>query len=199
MKSYTVTGIHCGNCVAKINAALAKLGAYKLVETTTTTPETRNPDTPTSLYPLYLIATFIAVGALAGAHTWQTWATNFMAGFFLVFSFFKLLNLKGFADAYATYDLLAAKSRTYALAYPFIELALGLAFTFRLFPTIANVLTLALMLFGSLGVARALLQKRRIQCACLGTVLNLPMTHITLAEDLLMATMAALMLAFPHI
>ena len=32
-----------------------------------------------------------------------------MGGFFVAFSFFKLLNLPAFADAYATYDV-AAKS-----------------------------------------------------------------------------------------
>ncbi|MFZ1498185.1 MAG: heavy metal-associated domain-containing protein, partial [Saprospiraceae bacterium] len=33
----------------------------------------------------------------------------FMAGFFLVFSFFKFLNLKGFAESYAMYDVVAKR------------------------------------------------------------------------------------------
>jgi hypothetical protein len=32
------------------------------------------------------------------------------------------------------------------------------------------------MLVGILGVSQALFQKGRIQCACLGTVFNLPMS-----------------------
>jgi hypothetical protein len=51
------------------------------------------------------------------------------------------------------------------------------------------------MLVSVVGVTQALLQKRRIQCACLGTVFNLPMTKVTFMEDALMAGMALVMLA----
>jgi hypothetical protein len=37
--------------------------------------------------------------------------------------------------------------------------------------------------------------KRKFQCACLGAVFNLPMSTITLVEDLLMVGMAGAMLA----
>ena len=40
--------------------------------------------------------------------------TYFMAGFFIVFSGFKLLDLKGFAEGYSTYDLLAQKVFSYS-------------------------------------------------------------------------------------
>ena len=53
----------------------------------------------------------------------------------------------------------------------------------------------AVMSVGAIGVARTLLRKDRIQCACLGTVFNLPMSRITLVEDLLMAGMSAVMIA----
>ena len=43
-------------------------------------------------------------------------------------------------------------------------------------------------------VTQALLQKRKIRCACLGTILKLPMSGITLLEDLLMGVMALVML-----
>ena len=117
-----------------------------------------------------------------------------MAGFFLVFSFFKLLDLRGFADAYQSYDILARRSRAWALAYPFVELALGIAYLTRWQPVPTNIATLALMLVGSVGVLRAVLDKRAIRCACLGTALNLPMTTVTLVEDLGMAAMAGVML-----
>ena len=53
---------------------------------------------------------------------------------------------------------------------------------------------LRLMLIGTVGVLQSLLAKRTIQCACLGAVFNLPMSWVTLVEDLLMAGMAAGML-----
>ena len=37
------------------------------------------------------------------------WMRHFMAGFFLTFSFFKMLNLKGFKDSYLMYDIVARK------------------------------------------------------------------------------------------
>ncbi len=122
-----------------------------------------------SLYPLILIVAFIAGTAalttgLRGAGrggewswSWHTLMLDFMAGFFLVFSFFKLLDLRGFADAYQSYDVLARRSRAYALAYPFLELALGVAYLVRWQPTITNSVALGLMLIGSVGVLRAIL------------------------------------------
>jgi copper chaperone CopZ len=158
---------------------------------------------PPSLYPLGLIVAYIATTAalatfLRGDGAWPTFMLDFMAGFFLVFSFFKLLDIRGFADAYQSYDILARRSRAYAFAYPFIELALGIAYLVRWQPTVTNAATLALMLIGSVGVLRAVLNKRRIRCACLGTALNLPMTTVTLVEDLGMAGMAAAALVWSH-
>src|SRR5687768_2232805 len=45
-----------------------------------------------------------------------------------LFSVFKLINIKGFADGLQKYDPLAQKARAYAYAVPFIELGLGLTY-----------------------------------------------------------------------
>lgn len=58
-----------------------------------------------------------------------------------------------------------------------------------------NAVTLAVMSVGPVGVVRALLARRKVRCACLGAVFNLPMSYVTLAEDALKAAMAAVMLA----
>jgi hypothetical protein len=65
-------------------------------------------------------------------------------------------------------------------------------------PVPTNIVTLVVMLIGSIGVLRAVLYKRRIRCACLGTSLNLPMTTVTIVEDLGMAAMAAAALIWAH-
>ncbi len=161
--------------------------------------EAATSETPESLYPLFLIVGFIAgtVGlvAMQSGH-WDTSVVmrHFMAGFFLVFSFFKFLDLRGFADAYGGYDLVARALPGWAWAYPFVELGLGVAYLLALAPLLVNGVTLVLMLIGAAGVLKALLHKRAIRCACLGTALNLPMTKVTLVEDLTMAAMAAAML-----
>lgn len=119
---------------------------------------------------------------------------NFMAGFFLVFSGLKLMDIAGFARGYGMYDLLAAKVPAYGYVYPLLELALGLAYLTRFQMHATNVVTLVLMTFSALGVARSLVQKKQFQCACLGTLLKVPLTKVALIEDLLMAVMAAIML-----
>ena len=151
--------------------------------------------------PLLLIAGYIALASFAGTTAvgragfdWSVWMTNVMAGFFLVFSAFKFLNLKGFSEAYATYDLGAKAWAPWGTIYPFLELLLGCAYLFRWNLPLTNVATILLMGFSSLGVIQALSKKQTIRCACLGTVLNVPMSTITLVEDLAMVGMAALAL-----
>ena len=151
-------------------------------------------------WPLFIVIGLIvlvpAVVAInEGTFVWQSVMMNFMAGFFLVFSGFKLLDLKGFAEGYSTYDLLAKKVYGYGYVYPFIELGLGLAYLTRFELTITNWITLVVMIFSSLGVAKSMLKKQKIMCACLGTFLKVPLTKITLVEDFSMAAMALAMLA----
>jgi copper chaperone CopZ len=119
---------------------------------------------------------------------------HFMAGFFLVFSFFKLLNLKGFAESYVMYDVIAKKIPIWAYMYAFIELALGIAYTVDFNPTITNLATLIVMGVSIIGVLQSVLNKKKIQCACLGAVFNLPMSTVTIIEDALMIVMSAIML-----
>jgi len=123
----------------------------------------------------------------------QSIAYDFMGIFFIIFSSFKIINLKNFAQVYATYDLIAKRSRIYAQAYPFIELSLGILYIMRLYLWQTNVITLIVMLVSAAGVAYELSKGKEITCACLGMVFKVPMTYVTLAEDLLMALMALIM------
>lgn len=145
-------------------------------------------------YPLLLIVGLIALVSMKEAFTFHHWMMHFMAGFFIVFSFFKLLDLKGFANTFATYDLLAAHSKAYGYVYPFLELALGFMFLFQFELTIALWASIILLGFGTIGVVKAVLSKQEIRCACLGTVLNLPMSQVTIVENTAMIVMSLWML-----
>jgi hypothetical protein len=118
----------------------------------------------------------------------------FMAGFFIVFSFFKLLDIPAFAMAYSSYDLLAARWQGWGYVYPFVELALGVAYLVNFNPLLTNWATVIVMGFSAIGVIRAVMNKTRIQCACLGTVFKLPMSTVTIVEDVGMVAMALWML-----
>jgi copper chaperone CopZ len=118
---------------------------------------------------------------------------HFMAGFFLVFSFFKLLNIKGFAESYVMYDVLAKAIPAWAYLYAFVELGLGIANVINFNPLITNLTTLVVMTISIIGVLQSVLNKKKIQCACLGAVFNLPMSTVTIIEDALMIVMSGTM------
>lgn len=242
LNRYTISGMHCGGCVAKVekalnpfagkvevsldpprvllegnhatveelNRALALVGDYRLEEEppipaaaapapAPSTAEETGASWFATYRPLlliigYILLTTLAIQAASGAFDGTVWMIHFMAGFFLVFSFFKMLNLRDFANSYAMYDLLAMRWHGYGYIYPFIELGLGVAYVLHWQPFYTNLATFFVMSFSSLGVIRAVASRQKIRCACLGAVFNLPMSTVTIIEDVLMAAMAGWML-----
>ena len=149
------------------------------------------------LKPLLLIFAYLFTTAyLLNFRDWDTGRAmlDFMGLFYIVFSFFKLLDLKGFPDSFRMYDPLAKAVPAYGWIYPFLELALGLMFLFRYQVSIALWTTILILGMTTFGVAKTLLDKKSIRCACLGTALKLPMTEATLIENTIMLIMAIWML-----
>lgn len=139
---------------------------------------------------IFLLAYIIAINF--GGLSLGNYLRMFMGSFFLAFGLFKLLDLKGFAVSYMGYDIIARRLSWYGYLYPFIELALALGyFTNWLF---TDWFTLILMAIGSIGVFKELLRGSKIKCACLGTYIKLPLTTVSLVEDVVMGLMALLMI-----
>lgn len=161
-------------------------------------PFSTSPEAPSKLqqlFPLFLIFGYLIAGVIYlnyPSFKLQAIAHDFMGLFFIVFSFFKFLDYKGFPASFARYDPIAKKSITYAKVYPFIELGLGVAFLLRWQLQLAIGLTFVLLLSTTIGVLKALIYKRTIDCACLGTALKLPMTEATLIENLIMLAMCVI-------
>ena len=107
---------------------------------------------------------------------------------------FKFFDMEGFSDGFQMYDLLAKRVRIYAYVYPFIELGLGLGYLSYWRPIVIYSATIFVLTFGSIGVLRALFKGLDIECACMGTVLHVPLSTVALVEDLGMVAMAAAML-----
>ena len=59
---------------------------------------------PILLIFFYVTLVSIIVASSVNGFDWMTGMRVFMSGFFLAFSFFKMLDLNGFADNYASYD-----------------------------------------------------------------------------------------------
>ena len=189
--------------VETLKEALKDYPKYQLAESAITTPIVAFEEESKSWFETYkpLLLIFIYITAVSvyaawydGGLNWMKFMQIFMAGFFLVFSFFKLLDLKGFAESYAMYDIIAKKIPLWGYIYPFVELALGIAYIFNQKPLVVNGVALVVMTLSIIGVLQSILNKRKIRCVCLGAVFNLPMSTVTIIEDGLMILMAAWMI-----
>ena len=236
--TYNITGMTCGNCVAKAKSRLLMIGDVSEADVQLTSPQatitmqkhiplnvlqdalnkagnyviteadggmqhtakseeaaswlkTYKPILVIGAY-IFLITTLLEVAR--GFIDWEIWMRNFMAGFFLVFSFFKMLDIKGFAGSYSTYDIIAKRWIGWGYVYAFIELALGIAYLLNFNPLLTNAVTFLVMSISIVGVLQTVLNKRKIKCACLGAVFNLPMSTVTIVEDALMIVMSGIML-----
>lgn len=149
---------------------------------------------PVLLIFVYIFSVTALVELTAENIDISRWMRHFMAGFFLTFSFFKLLNLKGFKDSYLMYDIIARKIPAWGYIYAFTELLLGIAFLINFNPIITNSVTFVVMSVSIIGVLQTVLDKKTIKCACLGDVFNLPMSTVTIIEDGLMIIMSLGML-----
>jgi cation transport ATPase len=190
----------------ELNTYLSSAGNYRLqsiindkIDPQPLSVSEKNEHTLVVYYPILLIAIYIVgIASINNFHwqkiNWQGWMNQFMAGFFLVFSAFKFLDIRGFAEGYSTYDLLARRWYLYGFIYPFLEVSLGILYLGAWLPVTTQLLTIFIMGFSSLGVINSLLKKQKLKCACLGTILNVPLSSITLIEDLTMVSLAALAL-----
>ncbi len=141
-----------------------------------------------------IIAFAISISWYRQLFTYQSIMIDFMAGFFIVFGGFKLVKLGAFVEAYSMYDVITKRFKPYGYLYPFLEIGLGVAFLLRFEITIAAWATLVLMLINSIGAYEGIRDKKILMCACLGTVFKLPMSYVTLGEDLLMGVMALMII-----
>jgi len=122
--------------------------------------------------------------------------SDFMAGFFLIFGFFKIIDLKNFVQAYSRYNLLAQRFILYAYAVPFIQIGIGIAYLLQAFPLYSNLINFTVMLVGFVSVLIKLIKKEVIPCACLGTLFKHPLSLMSLFENALMVGMSLFMLIY---
>jgi len=149
------------------------------------------------LKPLFIIFGYITAASILMHYKnweWSSFMLDFMGLFYIVFSFFKILDLKDFPESFKMYDPLAKQIPFYAKIYPFLELAIGILFLMRIQVPMALIITIIILGITTIGVTKTLLDKKAIQCACLGTALKLPMTKATFIENTIMIVMAIIML-----
>ena len=161
---------------------------------------------PASKKDYYKLAALVSlIGLLAGLGFWQTNSSGLlqllgwlMAVWLLVFGGFKLIGYRQFVTAFRGYDIIAKGWRPWAWLFPWLEISLGIAYLFEIAPTARDWLVVVIFGLASLGVARAIYanQPQHYQCACLGRLIRLPLSKLSLVENLTMLVMVAVMLVY---
>lgn len=149
----------------------------------------------TDYKPLIIIVTFCLILSLAQNqfdifHP-ESLMCSFMGYFFVFLSLFKFFDLKGFVEGFSTYDLITQRAPFYGYAYPFIEFFLGLAYLTNFQLVAINLITVVVMGISGVGVLKSILSGQKVKCACLGTILNVPLGTISVFENFGMGAMAA--------
>ena len=122
------------------------------------------------------------------------WMVSYMGIFFLLFSFLKLIDVKGFSGSFKKYDLISKIIPSFAITYPFIELFLALTFLSGYFLITSYIMTLLFMTSQFFGVFISLQKKDVIKCACTGSSINIDISTLTLIENLVMILMSSYMI-----
>ena len=120
--------------------------------------------------------------------------TNVMGTIFIVFGSLKLLNLQGFSKIFSKYDIVSKNVPYYAYLYPFIEIFLGIVLLSKSYLREAYLATIALMVISLIGVSWSLQKGLNLRCGCLGSFLHVPLSYVTISENLVMAGMAGYLL-----
>jgi len=150
------------------------------------------------------LACLILIAALAASALSQNrpldigmeWMHFFMGLFLCQFAMLKLFHPKGFADGFSKYDLIGSRIRFYCYLYPLIELGLGVGYLSFFAPYWIYWITIIVLGIGAIGVVGALMRGLELRCACMGTVLDVPLSTVTLTEDLAMVAMALILLIY---
>lgn len=147
--------------------------------------------------PLIIILLFCGfLSALHSDFAVHHFMDSFMGYFFIFLALFKFFDLKGFVDGFSTYDLITKRLRAYGYAYPFIEFCLGIAYLIKFDPFLINWITVVVMTVSGSGVLKSVYSGQKPKCACLGTVLNVPLSTVSVLENFGMGGMAAYQLIF---
>ncbi len=118
----------------------------------------------------------------------------FAGVFFLTFAIPKFMHLRGFAETFARYDVVAHSFMPYAYIYPVLEIVLGFAYLFNYNPLVLNSVTLFVMSLSAFGVFMAIHNQKRLRSAHMGAIFTIPLGVVTLLENAIIAGIAMTLL-----
>ena len=121
---------------------------------------------------------------------------NTMGTLFLFFGIIKLIDINAFVDIFVQYDLLGSVIRSYGYMYPFIEIILGISLFMlhRKYMHIMYIVIILLMTLSLTGVLRSMSYGQSLRCGCLGAYFHIPLSYVTVSENVAMIVMSIYML-----
>lgn len=149
------------------------------------------------LFPMFLILGYISVVSVLmniNSLVVSNIILQFLGLYYVVFSFFKLLDLNGFSISFAMYDAIAKYVPIYGKIYPFLKVAIGVLLLLKYQLILALVTAIFTLGATTIGVIRVLMEKKQLRCVSLGTTLNIPLTKAILIEKMVILFMACWML-----
>jgi len=112
-----------------------------------------------------------------------------------VLGILKLQDLQSFATGFIQYDVIARRYVPYSYVYPFVEAGAGILMIAGLATWIAAPAALFVSTVGAASVIKAVyIEKRDINCACVGGGSSVPLGFISLTENLMMIAMSLWMM-----
>ena len=115
---------------------------------------------------------------------------NIMGCIFIVFGLLKIANLPKFVQIFNKYDIISQKVPGYGYLYPFIEIALGIAYLKKYKLNKVNITTIFLMIVSIISVLISMSKGQKLRCGCLGSFLHIPLSYVTLSENVVMSLMS---------
>jgi len=142
-------------------------------------------------FPMALSACWAMLGTLEIIRVLEL----FIAFSMCVLGILKLQNLMSFATGFIQYDLLAQRYVPYSYIYAVIETGAGILMIAGILIWIAAPAALIVATIGAVSVIKsAYIEKRDLNCACVGGGSEVPLGFLSLTENLMMIAMSVWML-----
>lgn len=150
-----------------------------------------------------VLVVFVVAALMALAVSWATFESVltlrafewFIAFSMSILAILKLRDLTNFSNMFLGYDLLAQKWVRYAYVYPFAEALAGILMIAGAFIWIGGPIAILIGTIGAISVFKAVyIDKRSLNCACVGGNSNVPLGFVSLTENLMMVGMGIWML-----
>ena len=175
------------------------LGGYDaLREHLDLSPDPKAGETYQPVFAVFAVTFLMALTASWAME--RTLATMRVPELFIAFSMcvlaiLKLRDLRAFATGFVQYDLVARRYVPYAYVYAFVEGGAGILMIAGLTTWVAAPAALIVSTIGAISVFKAVyVEKRDLNCACVGGGSTVPLGFISLTENLMMMAMAIWMM-----